>query len=64
MHSSTGWTPFSTVGIADDMIIWDEEVYWRDHEKHLTAFLQVTRPHHLKLSLDKIQLNVEQARHQ
>ena len=39
----------------DDMIIWGEESIGDNHNKHLTMFLQATRPHNLKFNLDKLQ---------
>ena len=46
--------------IADDMIIWGEEVDGSDHDKHVTEVQQVTRQHTLKLNIDKLQFTAKQ----
>ena len=43
-------------GIANDMIIWDEDIDGSYNDNHLTTFLQVTKPHNLELGSDKMQL--------
>ena len=42
-------------GIADDVIIWEEQLNSSDNDQHLTEFLQVTRKHNLAVSISKLQ---------
>ena len=41
---------------TDDMIIWGEQADGSDHDRHFREFLQTTRNHNQKLSLDRLQL--------
>ena len=48
-------------GIADDVVMWDEETDGSDHDNHLANLLQTTRLCNLKLDLDKLQFKNKQA---
>ena len=48
------------IRIADDTVIWGEEVDRSDCDKQLTKVMQVTRQNSLKLNLDKLQFKAKQ----
>ena len=50
------------MGIIDDLIIWGVKTGGSSHDKCLTEILEVTRQHHLKLNVDKLQFKTKQAR--
>ena len=43
------------IGIADDIITWDEQSHGSDHDKHLTEFLSDMRIHNLEVNINKFQ---------